>query len=308
MAIDEQTYEQIDRFLRGAMDANERLVFEQRLRDDDALRDEVEWMKNMSQEMKNMGREVLKRQIAAIGAAVPAKELASYSPTQNAVAPPKTSSMSWWWVLVVVGAIGAAIFWYVKETRHDSESSFFQSSDEHRAPEFISGGEIKQGELPASDTPRSRPMATDAASEDGCPVRLLTVQKANKYASLGKVENYDPNFISVVNDTIVREFDDGGGGIDRKLVRDTQYKEAYQVKMDGSSIAVHFCEKQTDAVFYRFDDAHLYLDSRLTEKSGLVLRDGGDGKHVLLELPNGLTYQIKNAGKGAAVLLNTSKK
>ncbi|MGL4598095.1 MAG: hypothetical protein ACRCYO_11220, partial [Bacteroidia bacterium] len=149
----------------------------------------------------------------------------------------------------------------------------------------------------------------EPASE--CPVSLVTVQKASYYVNFDKVDarkSNDNGSIRVTEgDTIISDYSDGRG-IGQKLVRDTAYQKAYQVKLDGSTIAVHFCEKQTDNILYRFDDAHLYLNSSLTEKSGLALRDGGDGKHVFLELPNGISYQIKNAGSGIAVRLEASAK
>ncbi|MGL4596919.1 MAG: hypothetical protein ACRCYO_05300, partial [Bacteroidia bacterium] len=172
MALDEQTYEQIDRFLRGAMDANERLVFEERLSAEDELREELQWMKNLQQEMNTLGRDILKRQIAAIGMAVPAKEIATYTPAKNAVAPPKTSSMNWWWVLVVVGAIGAAVFWYIKATQGDHES-FSNASTPNHDPSFISGGEIKPSNLSAGEAQPAEPVTKEIEPASECPVSLV---------------------------------------------------------------------------------------------------------------------------------------
>jgi hypothetical protein len=324
MALDEQTYALIDRYLLGAMDANERMAFEERMSAEADLNDEVAWMKQLQQEMKNMGRDVLKRQLAAIGAAVPTKELASYSPSQNAIAPPKTSSFNWWWILIVAGAIGTAIFWYVKETSGDHESRIFQPSDPNRAPEFISSGEIQQGKLTDSAKDTDAIEKQEAYSEE-CPVLLLTVKKALAYTTSNELiyehnsDGDEQRTIKVIKNDTVREKADLKNATDAtKQVLDTRYEKQVQVKLDGSKIAVYFCPKGNDAatlstrgidiVQYRFDGASLYLNSAITEKSGLALRDAGDGKHLWLELPTGITYQIKNDGSGVAQRLSATAK
>ncbi|HEU4718692.1 MAG TPA: hypothetical protein VFU15_12700 [Bacteroidia bacterium] len=100
MAIDENTYELIDRYLQDLLSAEERTAFESRLEQDSEFREETGWMKKAVGVVNDLGRDILKKQISAAISGVPSSALEKYRPSLNG----KSFLQKWWWA-ITCGAV-----------------------------------------------------------------------------------------------------------------------------------------------------------------------------------------------------------
>lgn len=122
MPLNEATYEQLERWLRGELAAGELAAFEARLASEPELLEEAEWLTNAQEVMNDEGRAAFKKMLAEIGAGVGAAALASYTPTRNAIPKWKMWLKKFWWIpvatLAAVSAIAFALT-AVEITRED---------------------------------------------------------------------------------------------------------------------------------------------------------------------------------------------
>jgi hypothetical protein len=122
MPLNEATYEQLERWLRGELGANELAAFEARLATEAELLEEAEWLTNAQEVMHDEGRAEFKQMLAEIGAGVGASALAAYTPTRNAIPKWKMWLKKFWWIpvatLAAVSAIAFALT-AVEITRED---------------------------------------------------------------------------------------------------------------------------------------------------------------------------------------------
>lgn len=104
MEINEETYRLFDRYFTGNLSAEERVDFEKTLSVDEKFRDEFQWLNSAVSEIRMNGRSILKKQLAEIGAAIPASAFEKYTPSIK----PKSFFKKWWWAIVTGAVIVAA--------------------------------------------------------------------------------------------------------------------------------------------------------------------------------------------------------
>ncbi|MGL5890358.1 MAG: hypothetical protein ACRC3B_10755, partial [Bacteroidia bacterium] len=109
MPIDEATYEQLERWLRGELNAAEQAAFELKLAQDPELLAEAEWFGTAQEVMRDEGRAAMKKLIAGVGAGVSVAALAAYTPTRNVIPKWKVWLKKFWWIPVSVLAAGSLI-------------------------------------------------------------------------------------------------------------------------------------------------------------------------------------------------------
>lgn len=123
MIFDEATYEQLDRYLRGELQGDTLRAFEDRIAREAALRQEANELRQLLYALNDQGRNALKKQISLIGAAIPAKEFAPYTPSINAPSKaklnkklrPKGKGFSrWWFALIPAVLIPVAVLLYLR--------------------------------------------------------------------------------------------------------------------------------------------------------------------------------------------------
>src|ERR1044071_6472260 len=118
MEINEETYRLFDRYFTGNLSAEERADFEKALAVDEKFRDEFQWLSIAVSEIRMNGRSILKKQLAEIGAAIPASAFEKYSPSIK----PKNFFKKWWWAIaggvVIVAATALFIGLYFDPPPH----------------------------------------------------------------------------------------------------------------------------------------------------------------------------------------------
>ena len=149
--IDEKTYDEIDRYLRGEMSAEERAAFDARLSSDEALRAEVEWL---SVAFRATGKLMMKSQLAEIFAGVPSASLVKYTPSKNG----QGFLKKWWWAGVMFVAASAAVIWWNSPR------------GEERAPQ-----EPARDTAPAPQKPNAAPAFDPPAADSFCSDSVTTV-------------------------------------------------------------------------------------------------------------------------------------
>ncbi len=117
MEINEETYRLFDRYHAGELSAAGRADFEQLLLSDEQLRNEFDWLNLAVSEIRMNGKSILKKQLAEIGAGIPASAFEKYSPSIKS----KSFFKKWWWVIAVAVAIGLAATWFVLNRRSSPE-------------------------------------------------------------------------------------------------------------------------------------------------------------------------------------------
>jgi hypothetical protein len=111
MPLNEATYEQLERWLRGELAADELAAFEARLASEPELLEEAEWLTNAQDVLHDEGRAAFKKMLAEIGAGVGAAALVAYTPTRNAIPKWKMWLKKFWWIPVAtLAAISAIAF------------------------------------------------------------------------------------------------------------------------------------------------------------------------------------------------------
>jgi hypothetical protein len=111
MEINEETYRLFDRYFTDDLSAEERMDFEKALSVDEKFRGEFQWLSIALSEIRMNGRSILKKQLAEIGAAIPASAFEKYTPSIK----PKNFFKKWWWAIaVIVAAAGLTIAWLAR--------------------------------------------------------------------------------------------------------------------------------------------------------------------------------------------------
>ena len=123
MPIDEATYEQLERWLRGELNAEEQTAFELKLAEDPELLAEAEWFGNAQEVLRDEGRAAMKKLIAGVGAGVSVAALAAYTPSRNVIPKWKLWLKKFWWIPVGVLAVGSLIAFLTtaNDILHESE-------------------------------------------------------------------------------------------------------------------------------------------------------------------------------------------
>jgi hypothetical protein len=109
MPIDEATYEQLERWLRGELNAEEQAAFELKLAENPELLAEAEWFANTQEVLRDEGRAAMKKLIAGVGAGVSVATLAAYTPTRNVIPKWKAWLKKFWWIPVSVITAGSLV-------------------------------------------------------------------------------------------------------------------------------------------------------------------------------------------------------
>ena len=109
MPIDEATYEQLERWLRGELNAEEQTAFELKLAEDPELLAEAEWFGNAQEALRDEGRAAMKKLIAGVGAGVSVASLAAYTPSRNVIPKWKAWLKKFWWIPVGLLAAGSLV-------------------------------------------------------------------------------------------------------------------------------------------------------------------------------------------------------
>src|ERR1043166_4356052 len=105
MEINEDAYGLFDRYLAGDLSRDEKAAFENELSGNEVLRNELEWLQLAISGIQMNGNGILKKQLAEIGAAIPASAFEKYTPSIRG----KSFFRKWWWVLAVIVALAAGI-------------------------------------------------------------------------------------------------------------------------------------------------------------------------------------------------------
>jgi hypothetical protein len=123
MPIDEATYEQLERWLRGELNAEEQTAFELKLAEDPELLAEAEWFGNAQESLRDEGRAAMKKLIAGVGAGVSVASLAAYTPSRNVIPKWKAWLKKFWWIPVSVIAAGSLVAFLTtaNEIMHDKQ-------------------------------------------------------------------------------------------------------------------------------------------------------------------------------------------
>jgi hypothetical protein len=107
----EQEYSQFDRYLSGDLNPEELANFHNSLKADPAMRQELDWMESAVNEVRGMGRALMKERVNAIALLIPEMDYHPYKPSIT----PRTPGffMRWWPVLAITAAVTALVTWYV---------------------------------------------------------------------------------------------------------------------------------------------------------------------------------------------------
>lgn len=161
MEINEETYRLFDRNLAGELSAAERADFEKMLLADEQLRNEFDWLNLAVSEIRMNGKSILKKQLAEIGAGIPASAFEKYLPSIKS----KSFFKKWWWVITLVVAIGLVTTWFVLNQHSSPEHE--GRSEEARKDAGIESKDV-QGTIVLRDE-----LDTNVASPFGAPTALI---------------------------------------------------------------------------------------------------------------------------------------
>ncbi|MCA6362065.1 MAG: hypothetical protein IM638_03445 [Bacteroidetes bacterium] len=179
MPLNEATYEQLERWLRGELAADELAAFEARLASEPGLLEEAEWLTNAQEVMHDEGRAAFKQMLAEIGAGVGATALAAYTPTRNAIPKWKLWLKKFWWIPVATLAAVSAIAFALTAVQITREDHPPLIPDEMlNAPEGKTDSvkEEKPGQVPVipekdSVESKSKPKTPEASVSKTAPLR-----------------------------------------------------------------------------------------------------------------------------------------
>jgi hypothetical protein len=126
MEINEETYKLFDRYFTDNLSAEERADFEKALSVDEKFRDEFQWLSLAVSEIRMNGKSILKKQLAEIGATIPASAFEKYAPSIK----PKNFFKKWWWAIaVIVAAAGLTIAWFATRGPEGHHLNLFSEPD-----------------------------------------------------------------------------------------------------------------------------------------------------------------------------------
>ncbi|MCU0431905.1 MAG: hypothetical protein MUC87_00455 [Bacteroidia bacterium] len=217
MPINEATYEQLERWLRGDLNAAELAAFETRLAQEPELLEEAEWLTNAQEVMNDEGRASFKQMIAGIGAGVAASSLAQYTPTRNAIPKWKMWLKKFWWIPVGVVAAASAIAFAltaVEITREDHPPLI--PNEMLNAPEGKTDSvkEEKPGQVPVipeKDSVGQKP-GVGSSSQGGSKPRIKSlpasgtsthiVKESSSFSQSEELFGVDQKYFSLVNSLI----------------------------------------------------------------------------------------------------------
>lgn len=166
MPIDEATYEQLERWLRGELNAEEQTAFELKLAEDPELLAEAEWFGNAQEALRDEGRAAMKKLIAGVGAGVSVASLAAYTPSRNVVPKWKAWLKKFWWIPVGLLAAGSLVAF------------------------LTTANEIVEGELP----PLIPEQWLDSTKKDSLPKKeTISSEKSTKPINNGEELSGDQN-------------------------------------------------------------------------------------------------------------------
>lgn len=153
MEINEETYGLFDRYFTGNLSAEERMDFEKALAVDEKFRDEFQWLNSAVSEIRMNGSYILKKQLAEIGAAIPASAFEKYTPSIK----PKSFFKKWWWAIaVIIAAAGLAIAWLAMR---GPEGNHFHP--------FSNQEGVSEADVPVADDFMKQPQKDSAAASSG---------------------------------------------------------------------------------------------------------------------------------------------
>ncbi len=199
MPIDEATYEQLERWLRGELNAEEQTAFELKLAEDPELLAEAEWFGNAQEALRDEGRAAMKKLIAGVGAGVSVAALAAYTPSRNVIPKWKLWLKKFWWIPVGVIAVAAATVLTLSESRVEDKTS-------PKEPE-------SSKELLTPDTANNAAVAAPAAAPV-IPKPVESYHKATNDSVVSKKETQQEIFVEDRYQAIVAMLirDSGYGG------------------------------------------------------------------------------------------------
>lgn len=262
MEINEETYRLFDRYFTDNLSAEERLDFEKALSVDEKFRDEFQWVSLAVSEIRMNGKSILKKQLAEIGAAIPASAFEKYSPSIK----PKNFFKKWWWALaVIVAAAGLAIAWLAMRGPEGNHLDLFSEPDQDTNVPAING-----------DVEVSEKDSANAASPFGAPQTPVDSVNAES-ASVGECCSYS---VRVLHNT--RLF---GDNIDT-LKWLTANGSAYGTLI---GLVVECCPQKSKPAFYSYIN-RISLSAAYADTSGLrffqhgnelMMTDGKPGYFIL---------------------------
>src|ERR1700757_4773329 len=108
MEANEETYRLFDNYLSGNLSGDEKILFEKDLSENESLREEFMWMSSAVNSIRMSGKQILKKQLAEIGAGIPATAFEKYSPSIK----PKNFFRKYWWAIAATSSLIIAVACY----------------------------------------------------------------------------------------------------------------------------------------------------------------------------------------------------
>lgn len=274
--IDESTYDELDRFLTGRLNANKAEEFEHKLQASEELNSELSWLKSTAFALQPDGRTVMKQHIASVISSVPEKEIKKYRPSKNG----PSFWKKWWWVVAAI-AVAVAITMAVAGSVGNNEHSRQESSGHNE----YNGGETNSvadnNIVDDSSSPAISDNSPGSSYEEKHPtietVELQPNTKANEKSEL--YHDFDDD--SVLRPIVVQ----GSPGY--------QLTEASQNKKAPMHVILNV--RNNPPFTYKLDTA-LTLNSAYTTARNFVF--SGQGDTVYMTDHNSKTFMLlRNKGE-----------